>query len=145
MCGRNLIFRHKSGCFSSLTGRAKVQTVIRLLLTAEIWVRSKFSPRLSTDGQNDTGAGFSPSTWAFLFQNNSHNFPHSSSTTRCSYQNSKRSKFGKLSKIKAPLLSRGALHRNMFLYFLEKLGTGQMAQWYNDVAMVQWTRSSKHS
>jgi hypothetical protein len=123
MRSTNLIFRHKSGCFSSLTGRAKVQTVIRLL-TAETWVRSKFSPRLSSDGQNDTGAGFSPSTWAFPCQNNSHNSPHSSSSTRCSYQDSKRSKFGKLPKIKAPLLSRGTLNRNMFLYFREELGTG---------------------
>ena len=35
-----------------------VQAVSRLLLTEGAWVRSKFSPRESSDGQNDTGAGF---------------------------------------------------------------------------------------
>ena len=37
-----------------------VQAVRRLLLTEETWVRSTFSPRESSDGQNDNGAGFSP-------------------------------------------------------------------------------------
>ena len=69
-----LVFRNKSGCFSSLTGRAMVQAVSRLLLIEEAWVRFKFSPRESSDGQNDSGAGLP-------CQNNSHNSPHSFSST----------------------------------------------------------------
>jgi len=47
------------------------------LLTEKARVRFKFSPRESSDGKNDNGAGFSPRASALSFQNNSHNSPHS--------------------------------------------------------------------
>ena len=73
-----------------------IMLLLRLLLTAEAWVRFQANPCEICGGYSDTGTGFSQSTSFFPCQYHSTNAPYSS--TYCSYQKDKRPKHGNLPK-----------------------------------------------
>jgi hypothetical protein len=82
--------------FSLARVMAHVVKSLRPNSKTRVW--SQFSPSEICGGQSSKGTGFSPCTSFSLYQNYSINTPHSSSSTRCSYQKDKRAKPEKLAK-----------------------------------------------
>jgi hypothetical protein len=83
---------------SESINRVMAQVVSSRLVIAEAWVQNQVSLCEICGGQRGTATGFSPSTSFIPHQYHSTNAPHSSSTTRCSYQKVKRTVPGNLPK-----------------------------------------------
>jgi hypothetical protein len=73
-------------------GGVMIRAVNRLRPNAKTRIWAQFSPSEICCGQSGSGARFSSCTSVALFQNYSTNAPHSSPSTRCSYQKDKRAK-----------------------------------------------------
>jgi hypothetical protein len=96
------------------------------LLTYEAWVRSKFSPRESSEGQNDTGAGFFCPVKIIPTTLHSQFHLHIALTRRENGRN--------LGSFKKPKLlpKSGGLDINMLLFILEKL---EQVNWHHGITM----------